>query len=424
MVTVGPRELAQARASSVLALDASSLSGLEVLSAEPAPAVGVVEVDGALAERAVATLCGYVDGYDALAARFALASEAGPVLLRVRSPGGDVAGLEQAVESMRRAKRGPVVAYVDELAASAAYWIAAAVADEIVAPPSGRVGSIGCIGVVVDESRALDAAGVRLEVVRSPAGKAEALSAAPLAELAEQRLRVSVEAAAGRFVAAVAAARGVAAADVVALDGAVLDGAAALRAGLVDHVGGRDVALARLAALEEQRTMDEQTRQTMAALGVADGAALAARVGELVALEAEVVRVTGERGSGAVGALVALAERARVGGEAVAALEAERAERQRREHAELVAQLEREGKLTPALRAWAGAQSAESLRAFGAVAPTLATQPHEEPAPGEVSMRLSSFEARVARQLGISEADYATTRREIQRGHRAQTGDE
>lgn len=403
---VGGAELARVRASSVLALEASALTGgVELRDGEPVDVVGVVEVEGPLAERATATLCGYVDGYDALAERFARAAEAGGgVLLRLRSPGGDVAGLEQAVERMRAARRGPVVAYVDELAASAAYWVAAAVADEIVVPPSGRVGSIGCIGVAVDESEAVARDGVRLTVVRSPAGKAEALSVAPLSELTEQRLRASVEAASGRFAAAVAAARGLSVQAIEALDGAVLEGALAVRAGLADRVGGRDVALSRLAERMRETRMAEQAERALAALGVSDEGALEARVAELLALEAEVARVTGATGSAAVGAVVGLAESARVGREALAQLQTERAQQAQREHEALIERLVQDRKLTPAQREWARTQSVESLRAFAAVAPTAPYEAHEEP---RRDVRLSAFERRVAHAMKMTEDEFA-----------------
>lgn len=96
--------------------------------ATPQPAtVAIVGIEGPLAQRAIYDLCGYVDGYDAIAARLQIALEnpdVGAVVLRIDSPGGDAQGLEEAVRRMRLAVEQsgkPCMVYVDELAASAAY---------------------------------------------------------------------------------------------------------------------------------------------------------------------------------------------------------------------------------------------------------------------------------------------------------------
>lgn len=272
-VRVGPAELAMVRASGILALDAGALGGsvrLRMQAPEAADdiahkdptkspddkgeVISVVRIEGPLAQRATADLCAYVDGYDAVAARFeaALTSEADSVLMVIDSPGGDVAGLSEAVDRMRRAKAAStknVVVYVDEMAASAAYWIAAGVADEIVVPSSGRVGSIGCIGAFVDESGAWKREGVEWHVVRDPAGKADMMPAAPLTELATARLRESVEASASAFIAAVAGYRGVSVEKIRGLDAAMLPAATAVAFGLADRVGTLEDASARASAL-------------------------------------------------------------------------------------------------------------------------------------------------------------------------------
>src|SRR5688572_2027230 len=171
------RALAMARASSVLALRAETIGRAMSLperltatvatgTASPGRAVAVVAIDGPLAQRAEQHVCGVIDGYDAITARVSQALEdrdVGAVVLQINSPGGDVAGLEEAVRRMRAkadATGKRVVAFADEMAASAAYWIAAGVADEVWLPPMGEVGSIGTIGAWVDETEALAREGV------------------------------------------------------------------------------------------------------------------------------------------------------------------------------------------------------------------------------------------------------------------------
>lgn len=304
LVRVDAEALAKAGASPVLALLPRAIGGAVVLSAaEPAAderaktddaEIAVVRVEGPLAQRAVSDLCGYVDGYDAVSARFELALEASGdgVVLVIDSPGGDVAGLEEAVGRMRAAKDRSgkrVVCYVDEQAASAAYWIASSLADEIVVPKAGEVGSIGCIGAFVDMSAAAEANGQRWTVVREPAGKAESMPMAPLSELAEERLGASVKAAANRFYKAVSQARGMPTAAIRGFNGAMFTGREAVAAGLADRVGTLESALASVLKPKPKKTgrngaAGETNMNQFAALAAALGVDADTSEADLVAL--------------------------------------------------------------------------------------------------------------------------------------------
>jgi ClpP class serine protease len=237
---VGAAELIKARASALLAIDARVFAGGVSLPAEPpapmtAGNVAILPIMGPLAQRASNDLCGYVDGYDAIAASFLAVCEdpsVSAIVLRIDSPGGDLAGLEEAIACMVRARSKPVLAYVDELAASAAYWLAACLAtDGIYLPVAGQVGSIGVIAALVDETRALAQKGIGITLVRDPAGKAESHPASPLAPLAQRRMEQLVRQSSARFALAIERARGI---DPRPLDGALLSGAAAVKAGLAD----------------------------------------------------------------------------------------------------------------------------------------------------------------------------------------------
>lgn len=275
-VRIDAEALTKVGASEFLALDEASMRSV-ALAPEPSAkpgvvgGIGVMRIDGPLAQRAEADLCGYVDGYDAIASRYAAvhASDADSVLVVIDSPGGDVAGIEECIRRMQETQQAsgkPVVVHVDELAASAAYWIASAIATNgIYAPVAGRVGSIGCIGCNVDESEALKQAGVSVTLVRAPDGKAESHPAGPIAELAEKRLRAGVERIASRFFASVASSRPISVEDVKALNGAVLDAPEALRRKLIDGVQGLDSSVAVAAEMGaarrremEKKVMSEQ----------------------------------------------------------------------------------------------------------------------------------------------------------------------
>jgi len=89
------------------------------------------------------------------------------ILLKIDSPGGTAAGTEELAQEVAAAKaKKPVWAYVEDLAASAAYWVASQTS-HIVANATGLVGSIGTYGVVQDMSGAAAMEGVKVHVVRA-----------------------------------------------------------------------------------------------------------------------------------------------------------------------------------------------------------------------------------------------------------------
>jgi ClpP class serine protease len=269
-VEVTAASLARARSSGVLAIDLTSLGGFVALAAEapdepyetrtdqPTIAVAVVYIDGPLAQRAMIDVCAYVDGYDAVGERLdaAHASEAEAILLVIDSPGGDSAGLSEGIARMQasNARSGkPVIAYVDELAASAAYAIASGVASEIFVPTSGRVGSIGCYAAYADESKAWEAEGIKWTVAREPAGKAEMMPIAPIHDLANKRLADRVHRIGERFYAQVSASRDIPVETIRKMNGALFEGQDAVEQKLANQVGSFEDALARAQALAQER---------------------------------------------------------------------------------------------------------------------------------------------------------------------------
>ena len=97
------------------------------------------------------------------------------VFLNIDSPGGTVAGtpeLAAAVKALNGSK--PVYAFSSGLMCSAAYWIASQ-ARAIYATPSAQVGSIGVVQAVIDNTAALDQAGLKVEVFS--VGKYKAMGA-------------------------------------------------------------------------------------------------------------------------------------------------------------------------------------------------------------------------------------------------------
>jgi len=229
------------------------------LVAAPGSAVAVLCVDGPLAEREEDTWCGYVQGYDGLAARLRAAVDdpaVAALVFRVNSPGGDVAGLDECVRMMRADidRTGkPVLVQIDELGASAACYIAAGVATGgIFLPKSARIGCIGTICGLFSEARALDAAGIDVELICDPPGKSAGWPQLPISDLARERTTALVRASSAEFIEIVARSRGLSVAAVRAFDGKMLRGEEAVRGGLADAVQGLDATIARAAAMGRQ----------------------------------------------------------------------------------------------------------------------------------------------------------------------------
>lgn len=449
VVRVGAKELLEVRASQVLAVDPRVLaSGTQIADAPPPTEerskVAIVSVIGPLAQRAVADLCGYVDGYDAVTARFAKAIQApevGAVVLRIDSPGGDVAGLEEAIGRMvelRKKSRKPVYAYVDELAASAAYWLAAGVSDSgVFVPGSGLVGSIGAIGALVDATKAAEAEGLKVTLVRDPAGKAEAHPYGPDQALAEERLGKLVAAAAGRFTDAVASLRGLKAAAVRGLNGALLEGEQAVTGKLADGVASLEDVVAMAAAEASRRKSMKNTR---AKLGLSESAtdeeverALDAEVADAKfgrGMRAKLAVETNEAAEKLVDELVATQAQAEA---ARAKNEQELAARAKVERRAAIATLVKLGKETPAT-AWVD-PTARELEPKGSLATmplaelqervaAFASEPRvlDTKRPLQVSGEgLTEKELATCKAKGIDPAKYAATKAEMNRksGHRA-----
>ncbi len=262
-VVEGPRPSTRRR---VLGSRVTSFLGLRSDKKAPGSEVAVVEVLGPLSQRAD-TFCGWVDGYDAIAGRVAEElerPEVAAVVLRIDSPGGDVAGLEEGIRAIVAARdksEKPIAVYVDELAASAAYWLAATVADAgIYAPASAEIGSIGAYTMLVDERGSLERDGVIVKLVRDPAGKDAANPLDPVFDLALERETDRVRDASGRFYAAVSAARGLGADAVRALNAATFGTQGAIDAGLVDGMCSFDDVVRKVFAKTQEVKAQERRR--------------------------------------------------------------------------------------------------------------------------------------------------------------------
>jgi ClpP class serine protease len=86
------------------------------------------------------------------------------ILLVVDSPGGQVTGTDLLAEAICNSTT-PVVAYIEGMAASAAYWIISGASKIIASSDLDRIGSIGTMLMVEDLQPALEAQGVKFHEI-------------------------------------------------------------------------------------------------------------------------------------------------------------------------------------------------------------------------------------------------------------------
>lgn len=167
------------------------------------------------------------------------------IALVIDSPGGTVNGTADLADAVHDAnKKKPVVAYAEDQAASAAYWVASQ-AGKVYANSTSAVGSIGVFAVVPDFSRLAKNAGVEMNVVKSAPGKGAGAFGTAVTDTQLADMQREVDQIHSQFVAAVARGRGFDTATAGALaDGRVHIGQAALDAGLIDGIASLDTVLA------------------------------------------------------------------------------------------------------------------------------------------------------------------------------------
>lgn len=159
------------------------------------------------------------------------------ILLDMASPGGEAGGAFEIPELLREIRKTkPVIAMVNDMAASAAYAIASA-ANQIYVTRTGLVGSIGVIMVHFDRSAQLAEDGIKPTIIHAGARKADGNSFGPLPALVRERMQKEIDALRDTFIAAVIEGRPqLKAADVKATEAECYMGQAAVDIGLADGV--------------------------------------------------------------------------------------------------------------------------------------------------------------------------------------------
>jgi signal peptide peptidase SppA len=129
------------------------------------------------------------------------------IVFDVDSPGGSVDGVQELADEIYRSRsRKKTVAVANGLAASAAYWLAAA-AGELAVTPSGQVGSIGVFAAHEDLSKALERDGIKVTLVAAGKYKTDGNPYEALSESGRSDIQSKVNAFYEMFVKSVARGR-------------------------------------------------------------------------------------------------------------------------------------------------------------------------------------------------------------------------
>ena len=128
----------------------------------------------------------------------------GAIVLDVDSPGGSAFGVDELAGDIFAARgQKPIVASVNSMAASAAYWVASA-ADEIVVTPGGMAGSIGVWTAHEDWSAFLEKKGIKVSLISAGKYKVEGNPYGPIDDTARAAMQDVVDKYYGMFTKAIA----------------------------------------------------------------------------------------------------------------------------------------------------------------------------------------------------------------------------
>ena len=178
-------------------------------------------------------------------------SSVGGIILDISSPGGVVTGIEEAADAIYAARQvKSIVAVVNPMAASAAYWIASQ-ASTLAIVPSGDVGSIGVFYLHLSLAESMKMAGVEPTYVFAGERKVDANFLEPLRDRARGTLKADVDVFYKQFTEHVARGRGVpvsTARGSLFGKGDMVLARKAVRFGMADRLGTLETEISRMAS--------------------------------------------------------------------------------------------------------------------------------------------------------------------------------
>jgi signal peptide peptidase SppA len=162
------------------------------------------------------------------------------IVFLIGSPGGTIDGTKELADLIFE-NRGekPITAYVDGMAASAAYWIASAADEVIASSETALIGSVGVIMAHYDYSKYYENEGVKKKYIYQGKYKGLAREAEPLSKEGEDLMQGEIDGLYEIFVESIAKNLGISVDDAKTktADSKIFNGKEALERGLVHKIG-------------------------------------------------------------------------------------------------------------------------------------------------------------------------------------------
>lgn len=186
--------------------------------------------------------------------------EVSSVILDIDSPGGEAGGMIGLAQQVRElAATKPTVAFINDMAASAAYGIASQ-ANEIVGTPTMSVGSIGVVMVHLDHSKMLAERGISPTLIYRGARKVDGNPFEPLPADVKARFEEECEQIYTSFVGLVAEGRGMSEEAIRQTEARIFIGQKAVEAGLADRIASVDEVIADLSQKAGSATQPKEPK--------------------------------------------------------------------------------------------------------------------------------------------------------------------
>lgn len=178
------------------------------------------------------------------------------IMLKINSPGGSPVQAERIYDEILRLRalypEKKVIAVIEDIGASAAYYIASA-ADEITASRASLVGSIGVIVNGFGAVEAMKKLGVERRLITAGENKGMLDPFSPQDETQEAYMQRIVDQVHKQFITAVKEGRGERLSDRADIfSGLVWNGEEAVKLGLVDHIGASGFVMREIFEMETQ----------------------------------------------------------------------------------------------------------------------------------------------------------------------------
>ncbi|MBL4700447.1 MAG: S49 family peptidase [Phycisphaeraceae bacterium] len=189
------------------------------------------------------------------------------ILLIIDSPGGTVAGTEDLANAIIKARESkPVVAFIEDLGASAAYWIASATDAIYANTNTAMIGSIGTYMALADSSERFSAEGIKIKVYSTGAVKGAGTPGTQITAEHDAYFQATVDSLQKHFGAAVQTSRGLSDEQLAQVcTGGIFTAQEAIAKKLIDGIQSFDQTIEATAQLVASRNNNtrQQEKSTM-----------------------------------------------------------------------------------------------------------------------------------------------------------------